>query len=499
MAENSAFISYRRDTGYPWARLVWDELRQRSVNAFLDVESLREAGRFDERILKQIAARPYFLAVIADGSLDRCAAESDWVRREIEHAIDNDRIIVPLFIAPFEPSRFPASLPPRIGEALANSSGVTFYSEFVPAALDQLIGLIKPVALRRVGLTDDDARFERRAQQRVESEQRPELPPTQTIAVQPAAFDAEVRTGTEVDGENLPTSEATPEADAQVVESESEEVPWYADVQPPAPKPPDTHSELADSGREPRPVMSAVEQEGGNPPNWKMIAIASAAAIALVVGIIVGLSIFGGDDGDGGAEPVESNSEGSADVEDSSGEAATVGSSSAESTVQDITRLTNDGDNAYVRNGEPLVSVNGRHRLVMTAGGQLVLRTDGAEVWKAEYVSTAVPGAVAILQEDDGNFVVYSSETPLGEVLWTIGVLPGENVVLEVREEDQEGFLALYGRTGDEVWRRPESRTNPNRTVNDSTAPETAPATTTAPSTTTSPTTVPSSAEITVG
>ncbi len=178
MADDSAFISYRRGDGYPWARLIWDDLQSRSINVFVDLESMRQAGRFDERILKQIAARPYFLIVLAEGSLDRCASKSDWVRREIEHAIETNRTIVPLFIAPFETSHFPLDLPPHIGEALANSNGVTFYSQFLTAALDQLADFLQPVALAMGELTDEDAEFEQRTISQVRAEPPPIVPIT---------------------------------------------------------------------------------------------------------------------------------------------------------------------------------------------------------------------------------------------------------------------------------------------------------------------------------
>ena len=99
MADNSAFISYRRVPGYPWARLIWEDLGERDVDVFLDLESMRAAGRFDDRLLNQIASRPYFIVVLTEETLERCAGTDDWMRHEIEHAIDTDRIIVPTFIA----------------------------------------------------------------------------------------------------------------------------------------------------------------------------------------------------------------------------------------------------------------------------------------------------------------------------------------------------------------------------------------------------------------
>jgi hypothetical protein len=66
----------------------------------MDVESI-DSGTFGEIILNQIAARPHFLVVLVPGTLDRCSNTDDWLRREIEHAIDLERNVVPLLIEGF--------------------------------------------------------------------------------------------------------------------------------------------------------------------------------------------------------------------------------------------------------------------------------------------------------------------------------------------------------------------------------------------------------------
>lgn len=179
MADNSAFISYRRNPGYPWARLIWEELGERGVDAFLDLESMRAAGRFDERLLNQIASRPYFVAVLTEGTLERCTDTEDWMRREIEHAVDTGRIIVPCFIAPFSPSGFPDDLPPHIDEALSRSQGLTVYSQYLSAAVDKLADdLLTPVDLETIGLTEEDVRYESAAIREIKSLPPPTVPET---------------------------------------------------------------------------------------------------------------------------------------------------------------------------------------------------------------------------------------------------------------------------------------------------------------------------------
>src|SRR5579871_2792729 len=95
MVSTSVFISYRRDASAFMARAVFQDLRSHGIDVFMDVESI-DSGRFDQIILNQIAARPYFLLILTPGTLDRCVEPDDWVRREIEEAMRLNRVIIPL-------------------------------------------------------------------------------------------------------------------------------------------------------------------------------------------------------------------------------------------------------------------------------------------------------------------------------------------------------------------------------------------------------------------
>src|SRR5438270_3166100 len=99
--DSSVFISYRRDvSGYP-ARAVFQDHHYNGINAFLDIQSI-DSGEFEGVILNQIAARPYFLVLLAPGSLERCDQPGDWLRREIESAMELKRIIIPLLTSSFD-------------------------------------------------------------------------------------------------------------------------------------------------------------------------------------------------------------------------------------------------------------------------------------------------------------------------------------------------------------------------------------------------------------
>lgn len=96
----SVFISYRRSHVYT-ALAVYKNLREHGYDVFFDYESI-DSGAFDRIILNQIAARAHFIVILTPGALVRCAEPGDWLRHEIEYAIDQKRNIIPLFFENFE-------------------------------------------------------------------------------------------------------------------------------------------------------------------------------------------------------------------------------------------------------------------------------------------------------------------------------------------------------------------------------------------------------------
>ena len=167
-ASNSAFVSYRRDPGYASAKLIWSGLRAAGIDAFLDLESMNEAGNFDAKILNQISGRPYFVLVLTDGTLDRCANPGDWLWRELDFAVTQGRIIVPAMIPPFDMADADLLPSPAVADTLRRSNGVTFPPAFFDAAVEQLVGRLRPTELSLRTFSPDDRDFARRAAQNVE-------------------------------------------------------------------------------------------------------------------------------------------------------------------------------------------------------------------------------------------------------------------------------------------------------------------------------------------
>lgn len=134
------FISYRRDGGFPFARLLYECLNKRNVSTFLDLEELK-SGQFNEKLYNAIDGAENFIVVLPPNALDRCVNEDDWVRLEIEYAIQEKKNIIPLMIDNFE---FPKNLPPSL-QVLQFFNGVQVSREYFDASIEKLISMLRNV------------------------------------------------------------------------------------------------------------------------------------------------------------------------------------------------------------------------------------------------------------------------------------------------------------------------------------------------------------------
>jgi tetratricopeptide (TPR) repeat protein len=98
-AEKTVFISYRR-TNLPWALSIYQYLTSHGYDVFFDYKSIN-SGDFEKIILTNIKARAHFLVLLTPSALERCVNPDDWLRREIETALDEKRNIIPLFLENF--------------------------------------------------------------------------------------------------------------------------------------------------------------------------------------------------------------------------------------------------------------------------------------------------------------------------------------------------------------------------------------------------------------
>ncbi len=98
--EKTVFISYRR-TNAPWALAIFQSLTQHGYDVFFDYNGIA-SGDFERVILGNITARAHFLVLLTPSALERCGEPADWLRREIETALDSKRNIVPLMLEGFD-------------------------------------------------------------------------------------------------------------------------------------------------------------------------------------------------------------------------------------------------------------------------------------------------------------------------------------------------------------------------------------------------------------
>lgn len=95
------FISYRREGGDGLARSIYERLDKDGYKCFFDNETLG-SGRFDTALYKQIDECTDFLLILPPSGLDRCQNADDWVRLEIERAVEKKKNIIPIMMPDFE-------------------------------------------------------------------------------------------------------------------------------------------------------------------------------------------------------------------------------------------------------------------------------------------------------------------------------------------------------------------------------------------------------------
>lgn len=132
------FISYRRDGGAQYARILQLMLIQRGYKVFLDYDELRD-GTFSERIKAAIKVAPVFMPVLSAGSMARCVNEEDWVGKEILLAAQEGKHFVPI-----DPDRtfdgVPQGVPTAIKDAIeGNQHSEISFGQLLGASVEQMI------------------------------------------------------------------------------------------------------------------------------------------------------------------------------------------------------------------------------------------------------------------------------------------------------------------------------------------------------------------------
>lgn len=112
------FISYRREGGAQFARILQLMLIQRGYKVFLDYDELKD-GIFSDKIRAAIKDAPVFMLVLSKGSMKRCVNEGDWVREEITLAMKQGKHIIPVN-PDNEFDGFPENMPPNLKDSIGS-------------------------------------------------------------------------------------------------------------------------------------------------------------------------------------------------------------------------------------------------------------------------------------------------------------------------------------------------------------------------------------------
>ena len=89
------FISYRHSDGKDKAISLEANFEKAGCRTFRDDNELRREA-FDKGIEKAVLDAPVFVMVLTSDYFGRCNQEGDWVRREIDLAIENGKVIIPI-------------------------------------------------------------------------------------------------------------------------------------------------------------------------------------------------------------------------------------------------------------------------------------------------------------------------------------------------------------------------------------------------------------------
>jgi lipoprotein NlpI len=135
--DKTVFISYRR-TNIPWALAIFQNLTQHGYDVFFDYNGIA-SGDFERVILGNITARAHFLVLLTPSALERCKEPTDWLRREIETALDSQRNTIPLMLEGFDfgTPKIAEQLTGRLA-ALRHYNGLSIPPEYFLEAMGRL-------------------------------------------------------------------------------------------------------------------------------------------------------------------------------------------------------------------------------------------------------------------------------------------------------------------------------------------------------------------------
>ncbi|MFC1997045.1 tetratricopeptide repeat protein [Chloroflexota bacterium] len=169
--EKTVFISYRR-ANYWNALAIYQHLTAQGFDVFIDYRNIK-GGAFERVITENIQYRAHFLIVLTPSALERCDQPNDWLRKEIELAIDEERNIIPLIFEGFDFGS-PSVQEKLVGKLahLSQYNGLQIYAAYFEEGMKRLAeeflavpldAVLKPLSEEMQVITDERQKAAREA------------------------------------------------------------------------------------------------------------------------------------------------------------------------------------------------------------------------------------------------------------------------------------------------------------------------------------------------
>lgn len=128
--------------------LIYDRLQNEGYDCFLDKHTLKPGEKFPEEIYTNIDECTDFLLVLPPCGLDDCKDEEDWVRKEIEYALEKNKHIIPFVEQKFE---FPqkADLPEKL-RVILDLEAIRFNDDYFEAVMEKLKNSLKSKPIKNL-------------------------------------------------------------------------------------------------------------------------------------------------------------------------------------------------------------------------------------------------------------------------------------------------------------------------------------------------------------
>ena len=120
------------------ALAIFKDLTAHGYDVFFDYTTIA-SGDFEQIIIANIKARAHFIVVLTPTALERCSESGDWLRREIETALQVKRNIIPLLFDGFDFGN--PSIASQLSGGLANLkkyNALRVPTEYFDAAMQRL-------------------------------------------------------------------------------------------------------------------------------------------------------------------------------------------------------------------------------------------------------------------------------------------------------------------------------------------------------------------------